>query len=46
MKKIVSSDETYTTVAVVHCETSTGIVNDVEAIGQIVKSYQPGESYI
>jgi len=31
-------------VAVVHCETTTGILNPVEAVGEIVKSY--GRTYI
>jgi len=27
----------------VHCETSTGIVNPVDEIGDIVKKYAPGK---
>lgn len=32
-------DDEITHVAVVHCETTTGMLNDIEDIGQIVKAY-------
>lgn len=32
-------DETISHVAVVHCETTTGMLNDIEAIGKIVKQF-------
>ena len=32
--------KTITHVAVVHCETTTGILNDIEAIGAVAKSYK------
>ena len=32
-------------VMAVHCETSTGIVNPVDEIGDIVKKYSPGKQY-
>ena len=38
------NDPDITHVAVVHCETTTGILNDIEEIGQIVKQY--GKKYI
>ena len=30
-------------VGIVHCETSSGVFNDVEAIGQIIKKYCPSK---
>lgn len=38
-----AADDSITNVAVVHCETTTGIINPVEEIGAIVKKY--GKSY-
>lgn len=35
-------NESFTTVAVVHCETSTGIINPVEDVARLVASLQPG----
>jgi len=32
-------------VAVVHCETSTGVINPIEELGKAVKQYQPQASY-
>ena len=40
-----SSGVTYTTVCVVHCETSSGVMNDVETIGQLVRKLQPKALY-
>jgi len=39
-----AADNTITTVAVVHCETTTGILNPIAAIGALVKSF--GQTYI
>lgn len=36
----------YSAVAVVHCETSTGIVNDIDSLGKLVKKHCPGATYI
>ena len=33
-------------VAVVHCETSSGVVNPIEELGQTVKQYQPNAAYL
>nr|CAD7429598.1 unnamed protein product [Timema monikensis] len=35
----------YTTVAVVHCETSSGVINPVEEIGRVVKRLVPDAIY-
>ncbi len=35
------SDNSITHVAVVHCETTTGIINPIEKIGTVVKKYGP-----
>jgi 2-aminoethylphosphonate-pyruvate transaminase len=34
-----SADPAITDVAVIHCETTTGIINPVQAIGEVVKKY-------
>ena len=36
-------DEKITHVAVVHCETSSGIINPVTKIGKAIKDIRPGE---
>lgn len=36
---ILFKDETITHVAIVHCETTTGIFNDIHGIGQLAKKY-------
>jgi phosphonatase-like hydrolase len=35
-----------TTLATVHCETTTGVMNDIEAIGQAVREIRPDIDYI
>lgn len=42
VEEILSSGEQFTHVAVVHCETTSGVFNPVEKIGQLVKKHQPG----
>jgi len=44
LRESMESDPAVTHVAVVHCETTTGMLNPIEKIGQIVKSY--GKVYI
>jgi len=39
LERTLASDPHITHVAVVHCETTTGMLNPVEAIGRIVKSF-------
>ncbi|XP_022239337.1 uncharacterized protein LOC106457627 [Limulus polyphemus] len=36
----------FSTVVVIHCETSTGVINPVKEIGLIVRKYCPGAAYI
>jgi len=36
----------YSTVAVVHCETSSGVMNDVAAVGDLVRLHQPMAHYL
>jgi len=31
----------YTTVCIVHCETSSGVMNEVEKVGELVRKHQP-----
>jgi len=42
--EILEQDEDISHVALVHCETTTGMLNDIEPIGEIVKKY--GRTYI
>ncbi len=44
LRDTLQDDETITHVAVVHCETTTGMLNPVEQIGQIVKHF--GRVYV
>ncbi len=37
---VLQADQTITNVCVVHCETTTGLINPIEAIGEIVKESQ------
>ncbi|XP_067011935.2 2-aminoethylphosphonate--pyruvate transaminase [Anabrus simplex] len=37
--------DTYTTVSVVHCETSSGVINPVDKVGQLVRALQPGAAF-
>jgi 2-aminoethylphosphonate-pyruvate transaminase len=39
IKSVLEADPSITNVIVVHCETTTGIVNPIEKIGEIVKQY-------
>lgn len=39
-------NESFTTVAIVHCETSTGIINPVEDVARLVASLQPGAAIV
>jgi len=44
LREVLENDSGITHVAVVHCETTTGIINDIKAIGEIVKKF--GKIYI
>jgi aspartate aminotransferase-like enzyme len=45
VKEQLRKGDQYTVVAVVHCETSTGVINPIEELGQAVKHYQPQAAY-
>jgi len=45
VKELLQKGEQYAIVAVVHCETSTGVINPIEELGKAVKQYQPQASY-
>ena len=36
------TEEKYSLVSLVHCETSSGVLNPIEEIGNVVKATQPG----
>lgn len=42
--KSVMSDTKYSNVSVVHSETSSGVINPVIELGQLIKQSQPGQS--
>lgn len=44
LEQTLAQDAAITHVAIVHCETTTGILNDIHAVGQVVKKYS--RSYI
>ena len=46
IKAQLSSGAKYSTVAVVHCETSSGVMNDVAAVGDLVRLHQPLAHYL
>ena len=39
IEKLIENDSEITHVAVVHCETTTGMLNDIESIGEVVKKH-------
>ena len=41
LRKLLNKDKSFTNIAVVHCETSSGVINDVAEIGQILKINAP-----
>lgn len=40
LDEIITNDQGITHVAVVHCETTTGIINPIKAIGEVVKKHK------
>ena len=42
VRAILLNDRSFTNVAVVHCETSSGVVNPIEELGAVVKELCPG----
>lgn len=38
--KLLEADQDITHVAIIHCETTTGIINPIEAVGKIVRKHQ------
>ena len=43
VKELLQKDGTFTTVGVVHSETSSGVINPVSEIGKVVKEVLPGQ---
>lgn len=43
VRQILQKDSSFTNVAVVHCETSSGVINPITKIGAIVKELCPSE---
>ena len=40
------TSDTFTAVTVVHCETSSGVLNPVEPIGRLVRRLQPAAAFV
>ncbi|CAH1792258.1 unnamed protein product, partial [Owenia fusiformis] len=45
VEELLQSDN-FSNVSIVHCETSSGVVNPIQDIGRITKEYQPNALYI
>ena len=45
VEKLLASDKLITNVAAVHCETSSGMINPVEQIGQLIAKHNPTATY-
>lgn len=45
IEEILKSDKSITNVAMVHCETSTGVIHPVAEVGKLVKEHAPGVSF-
>ena len=45
VEEILKSDKSITNVAMVHCETSTGVIHPVGAVGKLVKGHAPSASF-
>ena len=43
--EILKTDKSITNVAMVHCETSTGVIHPVGAVGKLVKEHAPSASF-
>lgn len=46
VESLVKGSVRYTTVCVVHSETSSGVVNPIREIGQLVRKFQPNAAYV
>lgn len=45
VKDILVDDKTITNVAMVHCETTTGIFNPIEEVGEVIRIHSPDASF-
>ncbi|XP_060596765.1 2-aminoethylphosphonate--pyruvate transaminase-like [Ruditapes philippinarum] len=45
VESILQGNNSYTLVAMVHCETSSGVINPVEGVGKIVKQHLPDSDF-
>ncbi|XP_062503061.1 2-aminoethylphosphonate--pyruvate transaminase-like [Corticium candelabrum] len=45
VRDVVSRDQSFTNVSIVHCETTSGVVNSVEEVGRLVKQMLPNAAY-
>lgn len=43
LQDILEADQSWTNVAIVHCETSSGVINPVEEVGKLVQKYLPSK---
>jgi len=45
VEKLLKSKQKYSTIAIVHCETSSGVMNCVKEVGEVVRMHQPTANY-
>ena len=43
VEEILRNDPSFTNICIVHCETSSGVINPVEEVGKVVKKFIPGK---
>lgn len=46
IKDALSGPVEYDLIAIVHCETSSGVINPVEEVGQLIREYSPDSVYL
>ncbi|KAG0714048.1 2-aminoethylphosphonate--pyruvate transaminase [Chionoecetes opilio] len=46
IQRLLEGEGAWTTVAMVHCETSSGVINPVEEVGRLVRRYAPGAAFV
>lgn len=46
VEEFLNGDNSITLVAVIHCETSSGVINPVVDVGKVVKKILPGKLFI
>ena len=45
VEEVLKNDQSITNVAMVHCETTTGVFNPIEEVGQVVRQHAPNAAF-